>query len=133
MGAWGSGVFANDDAMDWIAGLEDTDDLDAVEIALGAVNDEGGYLESPVCSEALAAAEVVAALCRKPGSDVPSEVFEWIARVRPTVSADLQESARGAIDRILAGSELQELWDEAGSPDADEWRAELMDLRGRLD
>lgn len=132
MGAWGSGVFANDDAMDWIVGLEESDDLDPVESALGAVNEEEGYLESPACSEALAAAEVVATLGRKPGPDVPSEVFEWIARVGPAAGPDLRELARRAIDKILEGSELQELWDEAGTVEAEEWREALMELRGRL-
>lgn len=133
MGAWGSGIFANDDAMDWIVGLEENDDLAVVESALSAVADEDGYLESPACSEALAAAEVVATLRRKPGQDVPSEVFEWIARVGRDVDPALSEVAQQAIDRIMAGSELQELWDDAGGADAEEWRAALLDLRGRLD
>lgn len=133
MGAWGNGVFANDDAMDWIAGLEDTDDLDVVERALNAATGDDGYVESPTCSEALAAAEVVATLLRKPGPDVPSEVFEWIARVGPTVGPDLPGIAQQAIDRILTASELQELWDEAGGFEAEEWRSTLMELRGRLD
>ena len=33
-----------------------------------------GYLESPTCSEALAAAEVVAALAGRPAPDLPEEV-----------------------------------------------------------
>lgn len=133
MGAWGNGIFANDDAMDWIVGLEDADDLGVVEEALEAVTDANGYLDSPACSAALAAAEVVATLRRRPGPDVPSEVFEWIARVGRDVPPTLAESAQEAIDLILADSELQELWDEADASDAEQWRAGVMDLRGRLD
>ena len=133
MGTWGSGVFANDDAMDWIAALEDTDDIGVVERALGAVTNADGYLEAPTCAEALAAAEVVATLRKQPGPDVPSEVFEWLARVGRELPPKLPGEAQLAIDRIMTESELQELWEEAGEPDLGEWRATLDELRGRLD
>ena len=133
MGTWGSGVFANDDAMDWIAGLEDTDDIGVVERALGAVMMTEGYLEAPACAEALAAAEVVATLRKQPGPDVPSEVFEWMARVGRELPSTLPGDAQRAIDRIMTDSELQELWEEAGEPGLEEWRATLAELRGRLE
>ena len=133
MGTWGTEVFANDDAMDWIAMLEDTDDIGVVERALGAVNDASGYLEAPDCSIALAAAEVVATILKKPGPDVPSEVFEWIARVGREIPSSLPDDARRAIDRVASDSELLELWDEAGDPGLGEWRATLTELRGRLE
>lgn len=132
MGTWGSGVFANDDAMDWIAGLEDTDDIGVVERALAAVTGADSYLEAPACAEALAAAEVIATLRKQPGPDVPSEVFEWMARVGREMPPTLPQEAQRAIDRVLADSELQELWEEAGEPGIAEWRATLAELRGRL-
>jgi predicted hydrocarbon binding protein len=133
MGTWGSGVFANDDAMDWIAGLEETDDIGVVEGALDAVVNADGYIEAPTCAEALAAAEVVATMRKEPGSDVPSEVFECIARVGREMSPELPGEAQRAIDRILADSELQELWEEAGGESLEEWRSTLTELRGRLE
>lgn len=133
MGTWGTEVFANDDAMDWIAALEDTDDVSVVERALSAVNDADGYLEAPECSVALAAAEVVATMLKRPGPDVPSEVFEWIARVGREMPPSLPDTARRAIDRVSADSELLELWEEAGDPGLGEWRATLGELRGRLE
>ena len=132
MGTWGTEVFANDDAMDWIAALEDTDDVSVVESALSAVNDADGYLEAPDCTVALAAAEVVATMRKKPGPDVPSEVFEWIARVGREMPPSLPEDARRAVDRVASDSELLELWEEAGDPGLGEWRATLGELRGRL-
>jgi hypothetical protein len=133
MGTWGTEVFANDDAMDWIAALEDTDDISVVERALSAVNDAEGYLEAPECSVALAAAEVVATILKKPGADVPSEVFEWIARVGRDLPPSIPDAARRAVDRVAADSELLELWEEAGDPGLAEWRATLTELRGRLE
>ena len=133
MGTWGTETFANDDAMDWIAALEDTDDIHVVERALRTVNDADGYLEAPDCSVALAAAEVVATILKKPGPDVPSEVFEWIARVGRELPPSLQNDARRALDRVGADSELLELWEEAGDPGLGAWRATLTELRGRLE
>lgn len=133
MGTWGTEVFANDDAMDWIAALEDNDDIGVVERALSSVNDASGYLEAPDCSVALAAAEVVATILKKPGPDVPSEVFEWIARVGREMPSSLPGDARSAIDRVASDSELRELWEESGDPGLGEWRAALADLRRRLE
>jgi hypothetical protein len=63
---------------------------------------------------------------------VPSEVFEWIARVGREIPPSLPDAARRAIDRVVADSELLELWEEAGDPGLGEWRATLGELRGRL-
>jgi hypothetical protein len=133
MGTWGTEVFANDDAMGWIAELENTDDTGVLERALEGVNGANGYLQAPECSIALAAAEVVATMLEKPGPDVPSEVFEWIARVGREMPASLAADARSAVDRIGADSELLELWEEAGDPDLGAWRATLTELRDRLE
>lgn len=133
MGTWGTEIFANDDAMDWIAALEETDDIGVVERALRTVNDADGYLEAPDCSVALAAAEVVATILKKPGPDVPSEVFEWIARVGRELPPSLPDDARRAVDRVGSDSELLELWGEAGDPGLGAWRATLTELRGRLE
>ncbi|HET7553149.1 MAG TPA: DUF4259 domain-containing protein [Gemmatimonadaceae bacterium] len=133
MGTWGTEIFANDDAMDWVATLEESDDIGIVERALRTVNDADGYLEAPDCTVALAAAEVVATILKKPGPDVPSEVFEWIARVGREMPPSLPGNARRAIDRVASDSELLELWEEAGDPGLGAWRATLTGLRGRLE
>lgn len=133
MGTWGTEVFTNDDAMDWIAALDDANDIGVVERALGTVNAAKGYLDATDCSIALAAAEVVATILKKPGPDVPSEVFEWLARVGREMPPSLRGAALAAVDRVATGSELLELWEEAGDPGLAEWRATLADLRSRLE
>jgi hypothetical protein len=133
MGTWGTEVFANDDAMDWIAELENTDDISVLERALEGVNGANGHLEAPECSVALAAAEVVATILKKPGPDVPSEVFEWIARVGRDMPPSLEDDALRALDRISAESELLDLWEEAGEPELGAWHATIAELRGRLE
>lgn len=62
-GAWGSGSFENDDALDLSTNLAQQPDTALVYQTLrGAVRDRTAYLEAPDGSAAVAAAEVVAAL-----------------------------------------------------------------------
>lgn len=130
MGAWGVGNFANDDAMDWVWELE-AEGLSAIVGALDSVLDLGDdYLEVDLASCVLAAAEVVAALAGQPAADLPDEVTGWIAANPGAPSSDLIASARRAIDRVAADSELQGLW--ADTDHYAVWEAQLADLHARL-
>ena len=134
MGAWSYESFGNDDACDWIAQLEEHNDLGFVEStfdALLAVGDD--YLEAPEACEAIAAAEVVARLQgRSGGQDASSgSVDAWVERVKLQPSAILIDKARRALDRILAApSELLELWEDAEPLGA--WQAEVNKLKARV-
>ena len=135
MGAWGVGVFDNDDASDWVYELEQSSDLAVVEQALSDVAGTSGDDEpdAPDSAAALAAAEVVALLRGRPGDGVPDDVTKWVATVRPKSEPDLAGLAAGAVRRVLAGSELKDLWDEAGTEQSEEWEAQLEDLLTRLE
>ncbi len=130
MGAWGVGPFENDDAGDWVWQLEEAEDLGLVQGALESAAEPDGYLESPASSEALAAAEVVAALAGHPAPDLPDGVRDWVSAHPMTVSPDLRSLARSAVARVASDSELQELW--ADSDQGDEWQGRLEELQGRL-
>ena len=90
----------------------------------------GGALlcEAPAAEEALAAAEVVAALAGHRAENLPVEVCTWID-AHGIPADDLLDLALRATKRVGSSSELRELWDEAG---ADEWLAVMRDLRYRL-
>jgi Domain of unknown function (DUF4259) len=131
MGAWGAKSFDNDDALDWIAELEEASDTAPIKEALEAViESEGEYLEAPECSTALAAAEVIAALKGAPGPDLSDEVNDWVGNHKQKVSSSLIELALKAINRIKTDSELKGLWDDTG--DATEWYQAVGDLEMRL-
>jgi hypothetical protein len=131
MGAWGVESFANDDALDWAAELEEADGHARMRAALEAVTEaEGEYLEAPQCSAALAAAEVVAALRGRPAADLPENVAAWVAAHRGAADEGLADLARRAVESVEARSELRELWEE--SDDFAAWRADLAALRARL-
>ena len=130
MGAWGTGSFENDDAMDWVAGVEGFDGLSTVRAKLKQVAQATGYLEAPDACQALAAAEVVAAVSGQACPKPPEPVLAMV-RVQVTILQADRDLAREAIDRVLAAdSELAELWAEAEEGDA--WKAAVAELRGRL-
>ena len=133
MGAWGAGTFENDDALDWIAELEQSGGLSAVRTALGQAADPADeYLEAPTCNAALAAAEVVAALHGAPAPDLPEEVERWVQAQQLGVADNLLRVAREVVERVGRQGELRELWEEAEPDDFNAWQRSLADLRSRL-
>jgi len=119
MGAWGSGPFENDDALDAVDALVDGSfELDELRRALTS-----DYLEAPEASVALALTDVaLAALGR---IDPPAELDEVDIRLLATQLDDAAyEVILLAAERAVQpdGSELYELWQEAGDDEFAEWR-----------
>ena len=132
MGAWGVGVFENDDASDWIWELEDDTDgrvlIEALSVVVDTPIDE--QPEAPDCSNALAAAEVVAAArAAASTAHLPTEASVWIQANRALVTPALLALASGAVERIALDSELKDLWDDAGDTS---WQEIVADLQARL-
>ena len=128
MGTWGSGPFDNDDAGDWTYGLTPDADERVVERALTAVETTADPVAA-ISQAAIAAAEVVAAGLGRPYVALPDEVGDWV-RTHPALPwPELARLAIRALARIVAGSELKELWAEE---DDGAWSAEMEDLRDRL-
>lgn len=128
MGAWGTGSFENDDALDFLAGLEEEEDLEVVEDAIDAVIDVD-YVDSDAASAAVAAVEVVAAMLGKAAPRLPKEIAAW-ARGQGAPEAELVEAAKKALDVVLNKSELRNLWDD--SEDAERWAEAIKGLAARL-
>ena len=133
MGAWGSGSFENDDARDFLADATGSGDLSLIREVLDNVLTSTEYVEAPDASQAIVAAEMIAAALGRPSLAVlaEDEVSRWLALARPTVDGELAADAREALTRILApNSELRELWQESG--DFPEWQAAVTELRQQL-
>ena len=132
MGAWGTGTFENDDALDWIGEFREAPNEDALRSTLSTAAAADGYLESPDAANALAAAEVVAALKGAPTADAIG-VEDYLAGIVHSgipVTEELTALALRAIDRVVSDSELSELWAE--TDDATAWRADVAALRARV-
>ena len=130
MGASGYSAFENDDAMDWLAELEDAEDASVLEDAFDAILEVGeAYVEIPEASVAIAAAEVVAALLGRAVTSLPEVAIEWVQK-QGGVQSTIVERARSAVNRVSEDSELQEVWEDSGNYDS--WKAAVDDLLGRL-
>ena len=133
MGAWGVGVFENDDAHDWLAELGRSDDFGVVEQALtaaAAAGEDGP--DSATASVALAAAEVVAGLRGSPGM-LPEDATRWIATLRRRATPELAELARSAVLQIKTASELRDGWTETRGSTGAYWEGLVDDLLTRLE
>lgn len=143
MGAWGVKNFENDTALDWVQDFTEGNDPDMIRETLemvlgegeeseGSNGDEEEYLDEDICSSALAAAEIVAALRGRPASDLPDDARAWVQKhgKRVKVDQDLIDTTHDVIARIAADSELRDLWMD--SDDAEAWEGVLTDLQSRI-
>jgi hypothetical protein len=132
VGAWGVGIYDNDDAADWSAEVSDRG-IGAVEDAIDTVLD-ADYVEAWEGACALAAADVVARLVSGRGSDSPycEGIMAWVSANPGPPPSELVAKALRAVHRVGgSGSELAELWSENTAEVAD-WRATLADVEQRL-
>ena len=132
MGAWGTGSFENDTALDWLYDFGEND-FRLIDRTLAGVAGmvEADYLDADEACEVLAAAECVAAAAGYPLDNPPEELAEWLADNSPIqVKTDYIEMARKAVVRVLTKSELRELWLE--SEEFDGWETAVTDLQSRL-
>jgi hypothetical protein len=129
MGAWSHTAFGNDDALDFIEEMKE-DGVAALENAFEVVNhlDEADYIEAPDACVALAAAELVAAAAGRAPADLPDQAREVVDALRGRPG--LRERALVAVARILANSQLRELWGDTA--DFALWEGSVRDLQGRL-
>lgn len=129
MGAWGTGSFENDDAADWIAGLDTITPEELMRI-LERAADDTEYLEGPEASVAVAAAEVVAAVGGSPTAGAAGKIAAWAGKHSQALTPELKAVSIRAVERVRKNSELKDLWMEADG--LNEWIAGLQDLQGRL-
>jgi hypothetical protein len=131
MGTWGPDSFENDAAADWADELSRAEDIGPIAATLRAILDARGYVEVDEGGAAVAAAEVVAALCGKASRTLPDRVRTWMEQHPTAVDEDLRRAALYAVTRIETDSELRDLWEEGDG--TTEWRTILAELRARLE
>ena len=133
MGAWGVGPLQNDDAADWLANLGAAlPEALLLTLTRVAALDQDLYLEEPAASEAVATAEIVAAMHGYPSPDVAEtpEAVEWVRNHSNWLNPDVVQQAITAVTRVRSSSELLDLWSE--SPDFNLWTSRIDELLLRL-
>jgi len=114
MGTWGCLPLENDNASDWLNELTDISTLTQAFVLVLQTND---YIELDSAEIALAGAEVIANLLN--GVDITDEFLTVWKRMNKASQQSLVNQARHAVQKVLADSELKELWSE--SEDYSEW------------
>jgi hypothetical protein len=135
MGSWGPDIFENDAALDWLGELEDNGDAARVAATLDrATVAPAEVLPEPAGSEALAAAELVAAARGVLLDDTVAPRLERFADAHAGLAA-LSHRALAAVEQVgtPGASELYARWHEGQDPDGEhEWDAALRALKRRL-
>ncbi len=131
-GGWDIGPFDNDDALDYVYELQEYDTHQALRQALGKPCVSASYLEAPTGAQAIAAAEVIAAILGNPAANLPGEVEEIVSSYDGRIDAKLLDSAKACVERVLdtESSELAQLWQEVG--EFEQWQALTRGLITRL-
>lgn len=128
MGAWGSGSFENDTALDWASEVQSIDDVRAPFERLKAVG--SGYVDADLACEVIAAAEAIAMLMGRKSADFPDDLAE---RLSGEPDNEVYHQARSAVMQVMRKSELAELWQEGAEETGNnEWLAALTGLVDRL-
>lgn len=113
MGAWGLKSFDNDDAADWVYAFEEQGAKLIPETFAALEGEVDDYLDAALCSEALAAAEIVAAARSGNESRLSEEAAATLKNNPDDVaSPENIAKARDAVGRIKEDSELRDLWEE---------------------
>ena len=124
MGAWGLGPLENDNAVDFVADIED--DADSVARVLdeitGEVESDARGVEAPAGAIAVALGALVT------GIGIDDDRKWMLAKVRSELNRDQLAYLRSLVFRVMHGpdSELAELHEEAGH--VEEWRAQVQPI-----
>ena len=128
-GAWGVGAFENDTALDWLSeGGSSENSLLFLQSAIDAPV-RGGFIDSDICSSAIAAAELVAIIFSAPYKKYDKEIVGFASKLKPHLSVEAVPRARKAVAICAgeSGSELKQLWGESK-----EWSGYIDELQLRL-
>lgn len=133
MGDWDVGAFDNDTARQWLRDLLDGESTAPIFRALVTIAKlpKTGYLQAPDCECAIAAAELVVSARGRPPASMPQEASDWLDVRKFVAGTEVVNMALSVIERILAGSELKELWSDTDS--SKDWLSSVNDLQKRLE
>jgi hypothetical protein len=129
MSTWGYYNFDNDLAADLAAKFRDTHSLGLLTEALADIP-SAETIENEAAQEALAAAEIVAALLGKPAQELPADLLPLTVQLSPSESTTFQELARAAVQAVAKHSALQAHWGK--SENKKDWQQLQQNLLQRL-
>ncbi|MEM9500639.1 MAG: DUF4259 domain-containing protein [Pseudomonadota bacterium] len=108
MGAWGSGPFDNDEALDFATKIQSVDSL-IDEVLL---HDVGATIDVEKAGRIVVVAECVAAMRGHPHALMPSDLAQRLLTFGEP-SDELFDNTRDSVSMVISNSELSELWAES--------------------
>lgn len=137
MGAWGTGYFEDDAALDFMANVEESSDPKRILTKAFDAAIKGEYIESHEGSAVIVAAAYVDAQTNgtkfsAEGGDAPLQVDTFRVRNPTQDFSDLKQKAVNALSKIVGeNSEINELWAE-NDEDYPAWKYGVQQLIRRL-
>jgi hypothetical protein len=133
MGAWGTGPFENDGAMDWVWLLDDATDLEPLTAVFDEVGSSDEYVEVDAGQSVVAGAAILLAVLDGRPEDLPDSAQPWAQRLITQPAANEIDPAVAALQRVRGDdSEIAELWAEAMPEDGTAWLATVQVLEDRI-
>jgi hypothetical protein len=133
MGAWGTGPFENDGAMDWVWLLDDASDLEPLTEVFDEVGSSDEYVEVDAGQCVVAGAAILLAVLDGRPEDLPESAQPWAGRLTTQPATNEIDLAVAALQRVRGGeSEIAELWADANPEDNTAWLATVQRLEDRL-
>jgi hypothetical protein len=125
MGAWGTGIFDNDEASDWLDELCTSDGTELLADAFAST--KAGDLDAGDGIRILCAAAALVVALGRDVDEAPDLLKIWAAGLFEDDIVALLPEARTAVLQVLAdGSELKGLWED--STDYPKWEATAQSL-----
>lgn len=128
-GAWGVGAFENDAALDWVSEVFSSDNSYVLFKSAIDAPSSGGFIDADVCSNAIAASEIVAIAFNASSGKHSEEIMRHAKSLKLRLSKEAVPRAEKAVAICSSepGSELKQLWSESK-----EWNAYVSGLQLRL-
>lgn len=129
MGAWGTGIYENDEALDFIEQLkESTDAYDLMKDKLQEAS-ATDYMEVDVGNAVLVVVDIVCNVLNHSIAEIENEdLQDWLETNRSLDVHTLKDLALLALENILGEeSELNELWQE-NEEEYPAWRGQIERL-----
>src|ERR1700722_1372901 len=121
-GGWAADTLSNDDASDLFDQIVRNGSVEAIRSALDAALNPVSPVSDEKASRALAAAEMVAAMAGNLSRYLSAPCKAWAVLHSKDANRSLIGSAVRAVDRVVKNSETQELMQEGGAKNLQEWQ-----------
>jgi len=135
MGAWGFGVFDNDDSCDFVMELSEKENIaETLKEIFESVINEKKFIEQDLCCRAWVGVCIADQIINGFEYDCPDiEYDEIIERAEKDNIRQLEKSAVDVIDCILSDiSELREVIEDCKDKDYKVWYNSLMEIKKRF-